>query len=439
MPYNRTPTYNLKAVLKETGIAADTLRAWERRYGLPIPQRTPGGHRLYSQYDIGIIKWLIMKQGEGLSISRAVDMWGELISSGMDPLSAHQQNDMMVPPAANLLAIRQAWLEACLTFDEASAERILNQAFAMYPTETVCVEVLQGSIMNIGEKWFTGEANVQHEHFASSLATRRLDALIAAAPAPTRPFTVLVGCPPDEWHSLSLLMTSLFLRRRGLNVIYLGANVPLEQFNDTVAMIRPHLIILASQQLHTSVSLRDTAKILSEAGEIIGYGGRIFNILPELRNHIPAHFLGETLETAIQTIESLLGSKFVPVPTRPVPSEFMDALHLYRGNKSLIEAHIVRELTNKNLPIQQIHAANHFMDINLSASLEMGNLAFMETEIFWIGEYLGHIKYSQAEVYDYLLAYHSAIEAELAEQGKLLTDWFRKFISESAQNESQGK
>ncbi len=49
-----TPAYNLKVVLKETGLAADTLRAWERRYGLPMPQRTAGGHRLYSQRDIEI-------------------------------------------------------------------------------------------------------------------------------------------------------------------------------------------------------------------------------------------------------------------------------------------------------------------------------------------------------------------------------------------------
>ena len=64
-------------MLKETGIAADTLRAWERRYGLPKPERTSGGHRLYSQYDIQTIKWLMARQAEGLSISRAVEAWNE--------------------------------------------------------------------------------------------------------------------------------------------------------------------------------------------------------------------------------------------------------------------------------------------------------------------------------------------------------------------------
>src|SRR5574338_1215701 len=87
MSISQIPVYNLKAVLKETGIAADTLRAWERRYGLPKPQRTPGGHRLYSEHDIRLIKWLISKQAEGLSISRAVELWRDQSSAGRDPLS----------------------------------------------------------------------------------------------------------------------------------------------------------------------------------------------------------------------------------------------------------------------------------------------------------------------------------------------------------------
>ena len=81
-----TPTYNLKVIVSETGIKPDTLRAWERRYGLPAPERTKGKHRLYSQYDLEIIKWLIARQDEGMSISRAVKLWRQLEEEGQDPL-----------------------------------------------------------------------------------------------------------------------------------------------------------------------------------------------------------------------------------------------------------------------------------------------------------------------------------------------------------------
>src|SRR5215208_7309322 len=98
--YSTTPAFNLKVVLKETGLAADTLRAWERRYGLPIPQRSAGGHRLYSQRDIETIKWLLKRQAEGLSISRAVDLWNEQLASGSDPLAG--SGEPTFPSAAML-------------------------------------------------------------------------------------------------------------------------------------------------------------------------------------------------------------------------------------------------------------------------------------------------------------------------------------------------
>ena len=101
MSLSKNPAFNLKVVLQETNIAADTLRAWERRYGLPMPQRTSGGHRLYSQYDIETIKWLLARQAEGLSISRAVDLWNEHNASGVDPLAGFTPSAL--PPFKRLL------------------------------------------------------------------------------------------------------------------------------------------------------------------------------------------------------------------------------------------------------------------------------------------------------------------------------------------------
>src|SRR5512135_2617634 len=100
--YSTTPAFNLKVVLKETGLGADTLRAWERRYGLPVPRRSAGGHRLYSQRDIETIKWLMQQQAEGLSISRAVESWNEQLASGLDPLAGLQQQSIQLAAGTNL-------------------------------------------------------------------------------------------------------------------------------------------------------------------------------------------------------------------------------------------------------------------------------------------------------------------------------------------------
>ena len=129
---SQSPAYNLKVVLKETGLNADVLRAWERRYNLPHPQRTPGRHRLYSEYDIEIVKWLRARQAEGLSISRAVELWKEIIAAGDDPLEEYAPATTSLAPERSSPAqsrienLRQQWLEANMAFDSNRVDEVLK-------------------------------------------------------------------------------------------------------------------------------------------------------------------------------------------------------------------------------------------------------------------------------------------------------------------------
>ena len=200
---SKEPRYNLSYVVQETGIKADTLRAWERRYQLPQPHRTEGGHRLFSDFDIQTIKWLVARQKEGMSISRAVDLWRKNGGQNRDTLSTSLTESMTQTEATSsvengdsLTDMRANWMQACLDFNEPQAEQVLSLAFAQFPIETVCVEILQAGLSAIGTLWQEGKASVQQEHFASELATRRIHALIAAAPKPVREKMILVGCPP---------------------------------------------------------------------------------------------------------------------------------------------------------------------------------------------------------------------------------------------------
>ena len=231
---NDIPTYNLKVVIQETGLKPDTLRVWERRYGLPDPERTAGGHRLYSERDIAIIKWLQERKAEGLSISRAVALWRQHVEQGEDPLEPEPSSSALpaAPPAVQgetLSELQQEWIDACLAFDEQKAEQVLTQAFAQASPETVSVQVLQKGIAAIGAEWYAGKVTVQQEHFASTLVMRRLSALVMASPPPTRPGRILVACPPDENHTIGALLLTFFLRRRGLDVLFLGADVPVDR------------------------------------------------------------------------------------------------------------------------------------------------------------------------------------------------------------------
>ena len=422
MSISTTPTYNLKAVLKETGLAADTLRAWERRYGLPMPDRTPGGHRLYSQRDIETIKWLMAKQGEGLSISRAVDMWNELSASGRDPLPA--PIPQMTPiPGANLDAVRQSWLDACLDFNEGGAEQILNQAFAVYPLETVCIEVLQRGLSEIGEMWYHAQTTVQQEHFASALAQRRLDALIAAAPPPTRPQTILTGCTPNEQHTFTLLLFSLLLRRRGLRVVYLGANVPIQRFNETLKSVNPHLLILSTQQLQTANGLRETAEQLRVSKTPIAYAGRIFNLLPELRKRIPAHFLGESIQEAVQSVETLLTTEVPLERVEPVTEQAAELSRAFLRSQPMIDVYSLTETIKIGIPSNFSLVAIQQLGNNLASALALDSLDALHIEMDWIRGLLKEHDQHPEILGDFITAYANSVRSAMGAQGQPISDW----------------
>ena len=430
-----TPVFNLKVVLKETGLPADTLRAWERRYGLPAPQRTPGGHRLYSERDIHTIKWLIARQAEGLSISRAVDLWNEQIVSGSDPLAGLTPSTLTtiqttpaiyVPAETTLDTLRSHWVAACMNFNETGAEQTLNQAFSMFPIESVCVEVLQKGMSEIGGMWYENRASVQQEHFASGLAMRRLDALLIASPPPSRPFTVLVGCPANEWHTFTPLMLALFLRRRGINVIYLGANVPAERFEETVHAVRANLVILVAQTLTSAAYLQHTANVLTNKGIIVGYGGRIFNLRPETLSHIPGHHLGNDVSASINEVETILNGKRKSVQVKSTSQEYVAAHQFFLSKRADIEMTLRTLIKPLSISSEDYQTGIHFLGDNIIAALALGNMNYVSDEMDWIKYLLHAYNQPEEELVKFMDAYAKAIDKHINGSGKPIYEWLKE-------------
>lgn len=430
--YSTTPAYNLKVVLKETGLAADTLRAWERRYGLPTPNRTPGGHRLYSQRDIETIKWLMKRQAEGLSISRAVDMWNEQIASGTDPLgdTAKPSSFSAVTMPFHYQALdttidilRTRWIEACMEFSESAAEQVLNQAFSMFPVEAVCLEVLQKGLSEIGERWYKNRITVQQEHFASGLAMRRLDALLSASPAPTRNQTIVVGCPAEEWHTFTPLLLSLLLRRRGLNVIYLGANVPTEQFATTVQNLHADLVILVAQQLITAATLQSTALTLSSKNIPVAFGGRIFGMHEDLPRSIPGYFLGHQVNTSLEQVELILDRKVRQFSPKPASPAYHASHQAFLSKRGQIELTVKQLLEPLFISPENINTGIHFLGQNLTAALQLGNTVYVSTEVDWLRTLLQSYDTPPQQLIHFMEIYSQAVKENINGQGKPIFEW----------------
>jgi len=427
-----TPAFNLKVVLKETGIAADTLRAWERRYGLPLPQRTPGGHRLYSQRDIETIKWLMNRQAEGLSISRAVDLWNEQVASGADPLagsvpstlaSASTAPVQYQSPNTTLDALRADWIDACLNFSESTAEQILNQAFSLFPIEAVCIELLQKGMSAIGDLWYENRASVQQEHFASNLVMRRLDALLIASPAPAREETVIVGCPPDEWHALTPLLLSLLLRRRGLNILYLGANVPVSQFTETIRTARADLVVLVAQQLTSAATLQETALVLSRQKIPVAFGGRIFNLRPDISNSIAGYFLGSDLNTAPEVIELILSGRIKKRESKETSHAYTAARQAFVSRRAQIDMTVKEALGPLALSLQDIETGIHFLGENIAAALQLGDMAHVSAEVDWLKSLLQFHNGHPQQLIHFMETYAEAVRKNINGQGEPIVAW----------------
>jgi methanogenic corrinoid protein MtbC1 len=428
-----TPAYNLNVVVKETGIKPDTLRAWERRYGLPQPARTEGGHRLYSERDIGIIQWLNERLDEGLRIKQAVNLWKEMESSGQDPLLVRpigtqtervEKSILGESPALN--EMREGWVNACLNFDEITAENITNYAFALYPTETVCFEVLLGGLAEIGEAWYRGEASVQQEHFASSLVMRRLDSLIAATPPPSRPGTILVACPPGDDHTIAPLMLTLMLRQRGWKVVYLGANVPKSRFEETILSVKPLIIVMTAQHLASAASLLDIAEFLSQKNIRVAFGGLIFNRNPNLAAGIPGYFLGEQLMNAVQNLEEILTTS-PPMPKPSIKSQsYADTLEYYQEVRPQIEAKVVEVAGELPIKFEYISLANHFLSDNIEAAIRIGNLDLIKPELDWIDELIKNYQINGNALKNYIKSYLQAANSIMDDRGSLVIQWLER-------------
>jgi methanogenic corrinoid protein MtbC1 len=379
-----------------------------------------------------------------MSISRAVELWRQYEADGEDPLQA-----LLTPGVSDaahsisssqgdvLADLREQWITACLDFDEQAAEQVIVQASAQFPPETVCLEILQRGLSEIGLYWYEGTVSVQQEHFSSALAMRRLQTMVAASPPPARPGRIIVACPPEEHHTFSPLLLTFLLKRRGWEVIYLGADVPSDRMENTLEFTQAHLVILSAQQLHTAARLLDLTTFLADLEIPVGYGGLVFNKQPALQARIPGYFLGEDLKQVPQEVERLLASP-APIPkAEPLPAAYQQLLEAFPDKQSLVEARTWEIVEPMGMPYGHIVEANLNMSRNIMAALSFGNVGLLGPDIEWVTgllenfglpERLEQYDTSADMLRDYLGAYREAFNAYIGgEQGWPVMEWLDQF------------
>ena len=239
---------------RRTGVAPELLRAWERRYGLLRPARSEGGFRLYSEADEQRVERMRLHLREGLAAAEAARRAVEGVA---DATAAAAQNGR---PELDAGAVQ---LRTALDgFDEAGAQAALDALFGSFTVETVLGAVILPYLVDLGERWSTGDATVAQEHFASNLLRGRLLGIGRGWDAGEGPRAVL-ACAPGEQHDLGLIAFGLTLNRRGWRITYLGPDTPVDSLVDAAARLEPDLVVVTATTKRRLTPLVDALTALS--------------------------------------------------------------------------------------------------------------------------------------------------------------------------------
>ena len=211
----------IRTVANLTGINPVTLRAWERRYNLITPQRTPKGHRLYTEDDVELIKQVLELLDQGISISQ------------VKPLLEQTPSQLQETPFAETgdvwKSYQQKMLHAVEIFDEHVLDSTYNDALSLYPVDVVNQRLVSPLLRIIGERWKERDTGIAEEHFFSVYLRNKLGARIHHLNQRSNGQLLILACLPGEYHEIGLLLFALATVNFGYRVLILGSNTPLDQ------------------------------------------------------------------------------------------------------------------------------------------------------------------------------------------------------------------
>ena len=242
---------SIGALSRATRIPIETLRTWERRYGFPVPERKPSGHRVYPVSSVPRLRRIAEALGRG---HRAAEVVAASDVELSELLRATTPSVRGLPLAESRRTTGpEDLLHAVETFDANNLTWQLLTDWAVLGPVEFLKSRLGPLVREVGEAWETGRLEVRHEHFLSErvgdlLRTLRLQFEERA----TCPLVVCTSLP-GESHGLGLQMAALLLAVAGCRILFLGTEVPIAQ----VATLAKDL---ESRAVAVSVSLATRGK-----------------------------------------------------------------------------------------------------------------------------------------------------------------------------------
>ncbi|MCM3542992.1 MerR family transcriptional regulator [Priestia megaterium] len=283
--------YNIKAISNMVGIQPGTLRAWERRYQILNPVRNDSGHRLYTEEDLRKLKWLTEKVSGGFTISQAVS----LLETESSTVGTFEEEGEVDSPQK----IRDELLTMLLSFEEGKAQDLINHAFSLYSVEKVVIDILGSLLVTVGDMWEKGQITSAHEHYTTQVLKTRISMIFYSLPSNGLLPKAIAVCGPNETHEVGLLVFTLFLRRKGFEVIYLGSSIEDKDVELIVKEVDPTFLFMSCTMMENAEkTLNLTNQMIKKFPHLkVGLGGYVFDGLDSKRKGEAQSFiLGNTKE-----------------------------------------------------------------------------------------------------------------------------------------------
>lgn len=253
--------YTVGRTAQLTGVPRETLRKWEQRYGVVEPMRTKGNYRLYDDEAV-----------------RRLSVMRDLVDAGWAPREAARRvldepvGPVTVVPREDRSPLTPLdELASCgEDFDVVRLEGVLDQAFAHADLSVVVDDWLMPSLVRLGEGWQQGTVSIAAEHFVSAAVLRRLSLAFHQLPhpAPDAPRAV-VGLARGSRHELGVMAFAMVLRSRGVAVTYLGGDLPVESWIDTVRAIDPAAVVMSVPTVEDLPAVREAVEAITAVAPVL--------------------------------------------------------------------------------------------------------------------------------------------------------------------------
>ncbi|MDR5903211.1 MULTISPECIES: MerR family transcriptional regulator [Halomonas] len=294
-----TPLYPIREVSRLTGVNSVTLRAWERRYALIKPRRTPKGHRLYAHEDIERIEEILQWLNRGVPVSQVRELLDR---------PALAEPEAPLPDPSDWNAQRRRLVDAVEAVDLALLDGLYNQALALYPVATCVNELWAPALRELEERWGDERlGNILQRHMLESFLRSRIGMRLYHSNAQHTGPTLLAMPLPDDPGTLWLLLATLLAGDRGLNVTLIDAAPPLGELPLAVERLGASGVLLAGSHAGRTDLIRRQLPRLAEQLEVpLGLCGPVARIRQAELDDSGVAALGDDLIEAITRLQALL-------------------------------------------------------------------------------------------------------------------------------------